>query len=348
MGHKLYREIKRGAPPEWDSGMRLVALAIADDAGEQTRRTFGYQIEGYWRKHGKGWRNGISDDTGLDPGGVTKALRRLAAAGYDMRIPIGKDKTGRLIYAVRNHASDYCVPPLAPRRPPERVPHRAPKLPERVDHRAPFDAGKGALQGTPISSEDLSPQKTYLLTKSLSPVTAAAATRPETNHQDQDQQRQVMNPTARAAELIICAYLAVAFGLDQVIDGPPRLRRLVTWQQRTIPTEWHGQVPEVTRYLLRCYRAAPDQMRELAVLKYDDDGYPEFGDDAAPVLKAMRREAKRYELAEAHEAWCDRLSDRAYDEAAEGRLDDDGRFVDLTDTDAIETGAAWARADHHR
>ena len=36
MGSKWYRYVKRNAPAEWDSGMRLVAQAIADEANEDT------------------------------------------------------------------------------------------------------------------------------------------------------------------------------------------------------------------------------------------------------------------------------------------------------------------------
>jgi hypothetical protein len=176
MGHKLYRMIKRGAPASWDAGMRLVALAIADEAGDASRRTYGYRIEGYPRPHGKGWRDGICQDTGLKPAGVTGALARLAAAGYEMRVPIGKDKAARVVYAARGHHTDYQVPDLPARPVPECSPepgkgrlqpaHDAgmgrsqPALSRGKGRSEPaHEPRKGRLQPAPIPSEDLSPQK---------------------------------------------------------------------------------------------------------------------------------------------------------------------------------------------
>jgi hypothetical protein len=158
MGYKLVREIMRGAPGGWDPTMRLVALAIADEANDATRRTIGYQAEGYWRPHGKGWRDGICEHTGLCPDGVTKALRRLAVAGYDMRVQAGEDKHGRPVYAFKGHATDYQVPRLPPRPEPQRVDYRAGIERQRPPYRPP----KPGLQGDPspqIPSEALSPQE---------------------------------------------------------------------------------------------------------------------------------------------------------------------------------------------
>ena len=39
MGYPLYREIKNHAPDDWTAGERLVALVIADDANDKTRRS---------------------------------------------------------------------------------------------------------------------------------------------------------------------------------------------------------------------------------------------------------------------------------------------------------------------
>jgi hypothetical protein len=168
--------------------------------------------------------------------------------------------------------------------------------------------------------------------------------------QDQDHQRRD-EPTARTAELIIFARLAVTFGcyVAGEDDRPSRFRALVRWQQRTIPSEHHrtAMVEEVTRYLLRCYRAAPDQMLDLAGLKHDDYG-PEFAEQAGLLLAEVRAAAKPYELERAHEDWCDRLTGKALAEAADGLLADDGSTVPLDDAAAIETGASWARYDQRK
>jgi hypothetical protein len=130
MGYHLYREIRDGAPPEWRQTERLVALVIADDAGDKTRRSW-LPIEGRWYR-GR-WQDGICERTGLTPRGVRAALHRLAKRGYELRVPISTGKDGRPVYAARGRSTDFYVPPLPPR-----------PAPERRHEDAAFEDGKAA------------------------------------------------------------------------------------------------------------------------------------------------------------------------------------------------------------
>lgn len=140
MGYRLYREIMNGAPPEWGRPERLVALVIADDADEKTRRSW-MPIEGCWRR-GR-WQDGICERTGLAPRSVRAALQRLDKRGYELRVPIGIGKDGRPVYAAKGQSTDFLVPPLPPR-PPRPVPESGPFPAAFQDPKA---AGNGPIGG---------------------------------------------------------------------------------------------------------------------------------------------------------------------------------------------------------
>jgi hypothetical protein len=75
-----------------------VALEIADDANETTRKSWA-ALEDLARWTG-------AKDTSV----VRNALKRLAIAGWEFRIPIGKGKDGRLLYAVPGTRMTFLVP----------------------------------------------------------------------------------------------------------------------------------------------------------------------------------------------------------------------------------------------
>lgn len=98
MGYRLRRELREALGPEISGLQRLVALEIADDANDNTRMS-----------------QATLDDlvrwTGAKDAKVVRTiLKRLAAAGWEFRVPIDKGKDGRLLYAVPGKALKFRVP----------------------------------------------------------------------------------------------------------------------------------------------------------------------------------------------------------------------------------------------
>lgn len=109
VGYKLTREIRDFAPPDLTSGELVVALMIADDANDRSRRS--------WIPLPL-----LCARARLKPSSVRAALSKLAARGYEFRVIHGHGKDGRPMFAVRGHATDFIVPdmvkgasPLAPK-----------------------------------------------------------------------------------------------------------------------------------------------------------------------------------------------------------------------------------------
>ena len=99
MGYKLYRQIRDFAPRDWTSGELVVAWVIADDANDDTRRSF-IDTPELCRRARMGDRN------------VRKTLEKLADRGFEFRVSKGKGKDGREVYANRNDAPEYRVPDI--------------------------------------------------------------------------------------------------------------------------------------------------------------------------------------------------------------------------------------------
>lgn len=98
MGYELRRQLREALGPDITGLQRAVALEIADDANERTRRSWA-ALEDLAR-----W-------TGAKDGSVVRnALKRLAAAGWEFRVPIGKGKDGRALYAVPGTRMTFLVP----------------------------------------------------------------------------------------------------------------------------------------------------------------------------------------------------------------------------------------------
>jgi hypothetical protein len=97
VGYKLRREIRDYAPYDWKPYMRLVAMEIADDANDRTRRSWISLAD-------------LCEYTGYSPRMIRHALHKLAAAGFEFRVSHGTGKDGREVFAVRTHAVDYLVP----------------------------------------------------------------------------------------------------------------------------------------------------------------------------------------------------------------------------------------------
>lgn len=100
MGYELRRQLREALGPQVTGLQRAVALEIADDANEETRKSWA-TLEDLTRWTGA-----------KDSGVVRNALKRLAVAGWEFRIPIGKGKDGRALYAVPGVRMTFLVPPF--------------------------------------------------------------------------------------------------------------------------------------------------------------------------------------------------------------------------------------------
>jgi hypothetical protein len=100
MGFELRRQLRDALGPGITGLQRAVALEIADDArhdadGRRSRASL---------KDLARWTG--AKDTAV----VRNALKRLAEAGWDFRVPIGKGKDGRTLYATPGQAMEFRVP----------------------------------------------------------------------------------------------------------------------------------------------------------------------------------------------------------------------------------------------
>lgn len=98
MGYELRRQLREVLGPSVTGLQRAVALEIADDASDRTRLS-AVPLDDLVRWTGA-----------KDASVVRNALKRLAAAGWEFRVPIGKGKDGRVLYAVPGRRMTYRVP----------------------------------------------------------------------------------------------------------------------------------------------------------------------------------------------------------------------------------------------
>lgn len=98
MGYDLRRKLREALGPSITGLQRAVALEIADDANEATRRSW-VALEDLARWTGA-----------KDAVVVRNALKRLAAAGWEFRVAIGKGRDGRTLYAVPGTRMTFIVP----------------------------------------------------------------------------------------------------------------------------------------------------------------------------------------------------------------------------------------------
>jgi len=100
MGYELRRQLREVLGPDITGLQRAVALEIADDASDTTRESWA-PLEDLARWTGA-----------KDPSVVRNALKRLSAAGWEFRVPIGRGKDGRVLYAVPGTRMTFLVPPF--------------------------------------------------------------------------------------------------------------------------------------------------------------------------------------------------------------------------------------------
>lgn len=158
MGYELRRQLREALGPGVTGLQRAVALEIADDAKEDTRRSWA-ALEDLARWTGA-----------KDAVVVRNALKRLAAAGWEFRVPIGKGKDGRTLYAVPGTRMTFVVPPFeevvtaTPKREPQLPQGGAtatPQTPQGVAtaHSEGATAHSEGATATPYSSDPSAPQE---------------------------------------------------------------------------------------------------------------------------------------------------------------------------------------------
>ena len=97
MGFRLYREVREFAPATWTQSELVVAWIIADDANDDSRRSWiALPLLCHYSR--------------LTERGVRNALHGIAESGFEFRVIHGYGKDGRPVFAVKGHTVDYLVP----------------------------------------------------------------------------------------------------------------------------------------------------------------------------------------------------------------------------------------------
>lgn len=97
MGARLFREVVRTMPSNIKPAERCLLMVLADELDNVTR-------EGHVPREILAALCGTSDQ------GVKRSLQRLAALGYELRVPVGKDRDGRIQFATTGATTTYRIP----------------------------------------------------------------------------------------------------------------------------------------------------------------------------------------------------------------------------------------------
>jgi ribosomal protein L40E len=132
MGVRLLNEVLDHAPEDLTQAELLVLLVLAENARDATREC---------------WPGSdfLVRRTRMQPRGIRQAIARIEARGYQVRVPLGKDKHGREFYAATGQRTKYRVPEfevggtLMP-------PKAAPPFPQR-GHENVDKAARGGRKG---------------------------------------------------------------------------------------------------------------------------------------------------------------------------------------------------------
>lgn len=107
MGYELRRWLEDRLPQEISSGERVVALAIADLAWDDSRVAYGRKFMEKLL-----WKTGFENEAQIG-----KVLGKLSARGIELRVPVNgedgrpmRNKRGQLVYAHRGHQRTFRVP----------------------------------------------------------------------------------------------------------------------------------------------------------------------------------------------------------------------------------------------
>ncbi len=144
MSIRLIVEVLDHAPADLTPSERLVLVVLAEDANDVTR---------------EGWpgMDKISRRTGLQPDSVRRVLQRLAKRGLEIRVPIGKDKRGRLVFAHEGASTRYRIPILTTERRDEDPASEEPRGGTVVPKRRDADPSEAGPQSRPSPQSPQSP-----------------------------------------------------------------------------------------------------------------------------------------------------------------------------------------------
>lgn len=105
MGVRLMVEVLDRCPEDASLGERLLLVALAEKASDETRRVI-------WTR-GENPRAVLRRRLGVSESGLTKVFARLADRGLDPRVAITTDRRGRPVYAYEGAAVEYQIPLLS-------------------------------------------------------------------------------------------------------------------------------------------------------------------------------------------------------------------------------------------
>lgn len=111
MGARLVREVIRTMPPTIKVADRLLVILIAVEVPDDTRE--GPYAEG---KAVSGLDALCRDLGGMSRTGIRSAFQRLAAAGFEVRVPIAKGADHRPVYSSAGRLTRYQIPRFGPER----------------------------------------------------------------------------------------------------------------------------------------------------------------------------------------------------------------------------------------
>jgi hypothetical protein len=189
MGYELRREIREALGPSVTGLQRAVALEIADDArhdADGRRSTASLKDLARWTG---------AKDTAV----VRNALKRLAEAGWEFRIAIGKGKDGRVLYAVPGRSMEFRVPYSSERAGALSEGATAHSVVEAAEGAGAHSEGAGAhSEGAGAHSEGAGATPLSHITPHTSPSSADAATEPA-GHGDSDAQQDEPSGSAPAS-----------------------------------------------------------------------------------------------------------------------------------------------------
>jgi len=100
---QLVAEVLDHAPPDLTHGEVRLLVCLAEWADKDTRQCWPGKEAVQRRMKAATW----------DP--VAKLLRSLAAKGYEVRVPIGADSSGRTVVAAKGRRTAYRIPCFTPR-----------------------------------------------------------------------------------------------------------------------------------------------------------------------------------------------------------------------------------------